>query len=76
MAAKNGRGTMLIFHDLLVHGSPNNMSPWDRAIFSLIVNPVSNALTEPTRADFKHHRDISPLEPLADDCLKSASAAA
>ncbi|MFT5259733.1 MAG: ectoine hydroxylase [Saprospiraceae bacterium] len=71
LVAKNGivsatgkKGTMLIFHDTLVHGSPNNMSPWDRAIFSIVVNPVSNAYTKPTRPDYKHHRDITPIEPL------------
>ncbi len=75
VSATGPRGTMLIFHDTLVHGSPNNMSPWDRAIFSLIVNPVSNALTRPTRPPFKHHRDLSPVEPLDDDCLMRDAAA-
>ena len=45
------------------------MSPWQRAIFSLIVNPVSNALTRTERPDYKHHRDLTPVIPLADDCL-------
>jgi len=69
VAATGGKGTMLIFHDTLVHGSPNNMSPWDRSIFSLIVNPVGNAQTRFARPEFKHHTDFSPVEPLADDCL-------
>lgn len=70
MVSATGKpGTVLIFHDTLLHGSPNNMSPWDRSIFSLIVNPVSNAYTAPTRPDHKHHRDLTPIEPLADDCL-------
>lgn len=68
-SAVGRKGTMLIFFDTLVHGSPNNMSPWDRAIFSVIVNPVSNAYTEPTRPDYKHHRDLTPVIPLDDDCL-------
>ena len=75
VAAKGDRGTMLIFHDTLVHGSPSNMSPWDRAIFSLILNPVSNALLRPTRPDFKHHHDLTPVVPLEDDCLQSMAAA-
>lgn len=75
VSAKGGKGTMLIFHDTLVHGSPNNMSPWDRAIFSLILNPVSNALRTPTRPDYKHHSDLTPVEVLDDDCLNVASAA-
>ncbi len=70
VSAKGEKGTMLIFHDTLVHGSPNNMSPWDRAIFSLIANPISNALQKPTRPNFKHHQDLSPIVPLADDCLR------
>ncbi len=76
MVSATGRpGTVLIFHDTLLHGSPNNMSPWDRAIFSLIVNPVSNAFTAPTRPDHKHHRDLAAVEPLADDCLAGYVAA-
>ena len=46
------------------------MSPWDRAIFSLIVNPVSNALTNIQRPDHKHHRDLTPIDLLGDDCLQ------
>ncbi len=74
VAARGGKGTMLIFHDTLVHGSPNNMSPWDRAIFSLILNPVSNSPQKPTRPDYKHHRDLTPVAPLNDDCLEMALA--
>ncbi len=70
MVSATGKpGTVLIFHDTLLHGSPNNMSPWDRGIFSLIVNPVSNACTTTTRPDYKHHRDLTPVAPVADDCL-------
>ncbi len=75
VSAKGQKGTMLIFHDTLVHGSPNNMSPWDRAIFSLILNPISNARTLPTRPDYKHHRDLTPVTALADDCLGVSAAA-
>jgi ectoine hydroxylase len=75
VSAKGGKGAMLIFHDRLVHGSPNNMSPWDRAIFSLILNPVSNAALTPTRPDYKHHLDFAPIVPLPDDCLAEATAA-
>jgi ectoine hydroxylase len=69
VSAKGPAGTGLIFGDCLVHGSPPNMSPWDRRIFSLIVNPVSNALTRHQRPDHQHHRDLTPIVPLADDCL-------
>lgn len=69
VAATGPAGTALIFGDCLVHASPFNLSPWDRRIFSLIVNPVSNALTRHSRPDYKHHRDLTPVRPLADDCL-------
>jgi ectoine hydroxylase len=68
-AATGPAGTALIFGDLLVHASPGNISPDDRRIFSLILNPVANARTRRHRPDHKHHRDLTPVAPLADDCL-------
>lgn len=58
---KGPAGTMLIFGDTLVHSSPPNMSPWQRRVFSLIVNPVSNCRRTSNRADHLHHRDTTPL---------------
>jgi ectoine hydroxylase len=55
---------MLIFGDSLVHGSPINMSPWDRRIFSLILNPCSNRQTTFKRGDHQHHRNFTAVEPL------------
>jgi ectoine hydroxylase len=72
VSATGAAGTGLIFFDTLVHGSPGNISPWNRAIFSLILNPVSNALTSPTRPDHKHHRDLRPVVPLDDGALQAA----
>ena len=69
VAATGPRGTGLIFFDTLVHGSPNNMSPWERSIFSLILNPVTNAYTRESRPDYKHHRCLDDVITLADDCL-------
>ena len=74
VAAKGAPGTALIFGDSLVHGSAQNLSPWPRRIFSLIVNPIDNALTREQRPEHQHHRDLTPLTPLADDCLASAAA--
>ena len=74
-AAKGRAGTGLIFGDCLVHSSPPNLSPWDRRIFSLIVNPVSNAYTKEQRPDWKHHRDLTPIRRLPDDCLLAHTAA-
>ena len=75
VAAKGPPGTALIFGDVLVHGSSINMSPWPRMIFSLILNPVSNALTRYRRPDHQHHRDLTPVVPLVDDCLLGGAAA-
>ncbi len=72
LSAKGPPGTALIFGDLMVHGSPPNMSPWHRRIYSSILNPVANALTTDTRSDHQHHRDLTPVTPLADDCLGEA----
>lgn len=60
---KGSAGTMLIFGDSIIHGSPPNMSPWPRRIFSLIVNPLDNRQTTMKRADHYHHRDFTPLGP-------------
>lgn len=72
VAATGPAGTALIFGDCLVHGSPSNLSPWPRRIFSLIVNPVANALGRGQRPDYKHHRDLTPVRPLSDGCLLDA----
>lgn len=75
-AATGPAGTAIVFGDCLVHASPVNLSPWDRRIFSLILNPVANALTRHERPDYKHHRDLTPVRPLADDCLLAPEPAA
>ena len=75
VSAKGPPGTALIFGDTLVHSSSINMSPWPRMIFSLILNPVSNALTRHQRPDYQHHRDLSPVVPLTDNCLLAGAAA-
>lgn len=75
VSATGPAGTGLIFGDTMVHASPSNISPWDRKIFSLILNPVSNALTRQQRPDHNHHRDLTPVTPLSDDCLLTGVAA-
>ena len=62
-------GSGLIFGDILVHGSPPNMSPWDRPIFSLILNTLDNRQTKFARPDYKHHTDFAPVTALDDGCL-------
>jgi len=63
-SATGAAGTVLIFGDLLLHCSPPNLSPHDRRIFSLILNPVDNACTREQRPDWKHHRDLCPVQML------------
>ena len=73
VSATGCAGTALIFGDCLVHGSPPNLSPWTRSIFSLILNPVTNRYTREKRADHFHHRDVKPVTALPDDCLTETS---
>ena len=68
-AATGPAGTVLIFGDLMVHGSPGNMSPWDRSIYSLILNPTTNTQTKFSRPEHKHHTDFTTVTSLSDDCL-------
>ena len=68
-SATGDAGTALIFGDSLIHGSPANMSPWERPIFSMILNPVDNALTTYRRPEHLHHHDLTPVNALKDSCL-------
>ena len=70
---KGPPGTALIFGDTMVHGSPANMSPWPRRIFSLILNPVSNHQTTMQRPDHQHHREFTPITPLGEPLLDEPS---
>jgi ectoine hydroxylase len=72
-SATGQAGTALIFGDALLHASPSNISPWSRPIFSLILNPVGNALTRHQRPDHNHHRDTSPVVPLDGNLLTGNS---
>ena len=72
-AATAPAGTGVIFGDLMVHCSPPNFSPSPRSIYSSLVNPLSNAFTSLSRQPFQHERDLTPLRPLADDCLLAAA---
>ena len=64
VAAKGPPGTVLIFGDILVHGSSINMSPWPRVIFSLILNPVSNAPDPPPASGLPASPRPHPRRPL------------
>ena len=62
VSAHGKAGTVVIFVDNLVHGSAQNMSPMNRAIFSVILNPCDNAQTKFARPEYKHGRDFKPIK--------------
>ena len=69
VSAHGKAGTSVIFVDNLVHGSAQNMSPMDRAIFSVILNPCDNAQTKFARPDYKHGQDFKPIKASPINCL-------
>ncbi|MFT5530180.1 MAG: ectoine hydroxylase [Candidatus Poriferisodalaceae bacterium] len=62
-------GSMILFHGCLVHASPPNISPFGRVIVYLSLCRVDNHIRQFKRAEWIAHRDFTPIEPLADDCL-------
>jgi ectoine hydroxylase len=69
IAPKGKAGSMMMFSSNLVHGSPSNMSPFDRTIVYLSLCHVDNHIRRFKRAEWIAHRDFTPIECLADDCL-------
>jgi len=70
VAPKGPPGSMLMFHGCLVHGSPSNMSPWNRVIVYLSLCAVSNHITKTKRPAWIAHRNFTPIRTLPDDCLR------
>ncbi len=62
-------GSVLMFHCNLVHASPPNISPFGRTIVYLSLCHVDNHIRRFKRAEWIAHRDFTPIECLADDCL-------
>ncbi len=71
VSPKGPAGSVVLFHSNLVHGSPSNMSPFDRTIVYLSLCHVDNHIRQFKRPEWIAHRDFTPLEPLADDCLRA-----
>jgi ectoine hydroxylase len=69
VAPKGQAGSVILFHSNLVHGSPSNMSPFDRTNVYLSLCHVENHIRRFKRADWIAHRDFRAIEPLADNCL-------
>ncbi|MFN0028344.1 MAG: phytanoyl-CoA dioxygenase family protein [Acidimicrobiales bacterium] len=62
-------GSVVLFSGLLVHASPANISPFGRVIVYLSLCRVDNHIRRFKRAEWIAHRDFTPIEALADDCL-------
>ena len=75
VAPKGPAGSVIMFHGNLVHASPGNISPWNRTICYVTFCEVSNHITKFTRPEWIAHRDFTPIEPYADDCLAELVAA-
>jgi ectoine hydroxylase len=74
VAPKGKAGSAIFFSGCLAHASGPNISPWTRYIVYLSYNPVTNAITAPTRPDFYAERDnFTALEMLGDDCLAAGA---
>jgi ectoine hydroxylase len=68
VAPKGPAGSMVFFHSNTVHGSPQNISPFDRTIAIVSYASVDNIPTQPgePRPDFIVGRDRAPLRPIGD----------
>jgi ectoine hydroxylase len=64
-------GTVLMFHGNLVHGSTANITPYGRVIVYLTLCAVSNHIRKPTRPEWIAHQDFTPIQPVADDALRT-----
>jgi len=72
MAAPKGpAGSVLLFDSNIVHGSSNNISPFDRVLILVTFNSVENKPVLPgkRRPDFLVSRNCEPIVPLADNAL-------
>ena len=76
IAPKGDAGSVIMFHSNLVHGSPSNMSPFDRTIVYLSLCHVDNHIRRFKRAEWIAHRDFTPIECLRDDCLRTLGGSA
>jgi len=75
VAPTGSAGGVLVFSSLLVHASPPNISPFGRTIVYLSLCHVDNHIRAFNREEWIAHRDFTPIEPLADDCLSEPLAA-
>ncbi|MCC7416113.1 MAG: phytanoyl-CoA dioxygenase family protein [Acidobacteria bacterium] len=76
VSPKGPAGTVMFTHCNVVHGSPPNMSPFDRTLAIVTYNSVENALlpVADPRPEFLVCRDATPLTLVADDALQDSAA--
>ena len=70
ISPKGKAGSIIIFCSNLVHGSPSNMSPFDRTIVYLSLCHVDNHIRRFKRAEWIAHRNFTPIKCLPDNCLR------
>jgi ectoine hydroxylase len=76
VAPTGAGGSVLLFSSLLVHASPQNISPFDRTIVYLSLCHVDNHIRAFNREEWIAHRDFTPITPMPDDCLTELVTAA
>ena len=70
ISPKGTAGSVIMFNSNLVHGSPSNMSPFNRTIVYLSLCHVENHIRRYKRAEWIAHRNFTPIESLPEDCLR------
>jgi ectoine hydroxylase len=71
VSPKGPRGSVLFIDGNIIHGSPSNISPFDRAVVIVTFNSIENtpaAVSNP-RPEFLSNRNPSPVVPLAMETL-------
>lgn len=72
VAPKGPSGSVLFSHPNIIHGSPNNISPFDRVVAIITYNSIENIPVDigERRPEFLAGRDLEPVVPLkADEAL-------
>jgi hypothetical protein len=71
VSPKGPRGSLLLVDGNIIHGSPSNISPFDRAVVIVTFNSIDNVpatVTNP-RPEFLSNRNPSPVVPLTTESL-------
>jgi len=65
VSAKGPKGSVLFFHGNIFHASSNNLSPWDRHMYLITYNSMSNTLPEMSnpRPEFIASRSFVAVQP-------------